>query len=162
MAHRDTYSPSDTVTREKMALVSIAHRSALRRGSRRASAGSGGNLRCRCAQPNAVGDIRHNCCDGEDIWVANRFGNSVTRVHASDGRVLSTWTGMNFARNTIAAAGFIYVTGAENPGRLYRINPTLAPGNALLVEDNLGDDPRSITFDGLNLWTANGEQVGAG
>ena len=153
-----TYSPSDTVTREQMAaFITRTQDSALRRGSRRAAAGQWWTPKdIGVLNTTVVGDLpSYNCFDGEDIWVANRNGFSVTRVHASDGRVLGTWTGTNTARNTIAAAGFIYVTGDETPGRLYRINPTNAPGVATLVEDNLGDSPRSITFDGLNLWTAN-------
>jgi hypothetical protein len=153
-----TYSPEANVTREQMAaFITRTQDSALKRGSRRAAAGQwftpqhGGVL-----NTTAVGNIpQYNCFDGEDIWVANLGGDSVTRVHASDGRVLGTWTGATNAHNTIAAAGFIYVTGRENPGRIYRINPTQAPGAVTLVEDNVGALPLSITYDGLNLWTAN-------
>jgi hypothetical protein len=157
-----TYSPSDPVTREQMAaFITRTQDSVLKRGSRRAAAG-------QWAMPQdvgvlnitAVGDSpQYNCFDGEDIWVANSIGDSVTRVHASDGRVLGTWTGANAAYSTISAAGFIYVTGNENPGRIYRIDPTQAPGVVTEVENNLGPNPRSITYDGLNLWTAN---VGTG
>jgi hypothetical protein len=161
-----TYSPAANVTREQMAaFISRTQDSALKRGSLRATAG-------QWATPQDVGLLkattiganpRYNCFDGEDIWVANFTGNSVTRVHASDGRVLGTWTGTTAAHNTIAAAGFIYVTGQANPGTLYRIDPGLAPGAATLVETNLGGFPRSITYDGLNLWTANdGGGVGLG
>jgi hypothetical protein len=153
-----TYSPSQNVTREQMAaFITRTQDSALKRGSLRATAG-------QWATPQDVGLLkatsiginpRYNCFDGEDIWVANFTGNSVTRVHASDGRVLGTWTGANAAHNTIAAAGFMYVTGQLNPGTIFRIDPTQAPGVATLVENNLGAFPRSITYDGLNLWTAN-------
>ena len=157
-----TFSPDATVTREQMAaFITRTQDSALKRGSRRAAAG-------QWAMPQnvgllnitAVGDSpQYNCFDGEDIWVANSTGDSVTRVHASDGRVLGTWTGADNAYSTISVAGFIYVTGNENPGRIYRIDPTLAPGAVTEVEDNLGPNPRSITYDGLHLWTAN---VGTG
>jgi hypothetical protein len=153
-----TFSPSDTVTREQMAaFITRTQDSTLKRGSRRAAAGQWFTpQQASVLNSTQIGDLpRFNCFDGEDIWVANRDSDSVTRVHASDGRVLGTWTGANNATNTIAAAGFIYVTGHENPGRIYRINPTLAPGVATLVENNLGAYPTSITFDGLNLWTAN-------
>jgi hypothetical protein len=153
-----TYSPSDTVTREQMAaFITRTQDSALKRGSLRATAGQwatpqdAGLLKATIVGTNP----RYNCFDGEDIWVANFTGNSVTRVHASDGRVLGTWTGANAAHNTIAAAGFIYVTGQANPGAIYRIDPGLAPGVATLVENNIGAFPRSIAYDGLNLWTAN-------
>jgi hypothetical protein len=129
----------------------------LKRGSLRATAG-------QWATPQDVGMLKttpvgklpqYNCFDGEDIWVANFTTNSVTRVHASDGRVLGTWTGAIAAHNTIAAGGFIYVTGLANTGKIYRIDPALAPGAVTEVESNVGNQPRSITYDGLNLWTAN-------
>jgi hypothetical protein len=153
-----TYSPSETVTREQMAaFTSRTLDQSLKRGSRRASAGQWFTPQdVGVLNATVVGNFpQYTCFDGEDIWVANLTGDSVTRVHASDGRVLGTWTGVNAAHNTIAAAGFIYVTGHENPGRIYRIDPRLAPGVATLVENNLGPNPRSITYDGLNLWTAN-------
>lgn len=161
-----TYSPSDFATREQMAaFITRTQDSALKRSGIRATAGqwwtpqSAGILKA-----TAVGTIpRFICFDGEDIWVANSSGDSVTRVHASDGRVLSTWTGAIGAFNTIAAAGFIFVTGADNPGVLYRIDPAQPPGATTVVANDLGPSPISIAFDGLNLWTANeGVVVGAG
>jgi hypothetical protein len=153
-----TYSPAANVTREQMAaFITRTQDSTLKRGSRRAAAG-------QWFTPQHVGvlnttplgtDPSMNCFDGEDIWAANFSSNNVTRVHASDGRVLGTWTGAILAHNTIAAAGFIYVTGLEIPGRIYRIDPTQAPGAVTEVANNVGDGPRSITYDGLNLWTAN-------
>jgi hypothetical protein len=153
-----TYSPTATVTREQMsAFITRTQDSALKRGSRRASAGQWAMPQdAGVLKKTVVGSGPHfNCFDGEDIWVANFTSDSVTRVHASDGRVLGTWTGADVAHNTIAAAGFIYVTGKTNPGRIYRIDPTLAPGAVTEVENNLGPNPISITYDGLNLWTAN-------
>ncbi len=157
-----TYSPTQPVPREQMAaFITRTQDSALKRGSRRATAG-------QWFMPQDVGVLKttpvgndpgFNCFDGEDIWVANFTSGSVTRVHASDGRVVGTWSGANFANNTISAAGFIYVTGLENPGKIYRIDPTLAPGIVTEVENNLGASPVSITYDELNLWTAN---VGTG
>jgi hypothetical protein len=160
-----TYSPSANVSREQMAaFITRTQDSALKRGSRRATAG-------QWAMPQDAGVLKStpvgsdpgfNCSDGEDIWVANFTGNSVTRVHASDGRVLGTWTGANAAHNTISAGGFIYVTGYENPGRIYRIDPTQAPGAVTEVENNVGANPVSITYDELNLWTANSGGKAAG
>jgi hypothetical protein len=159
-----TYSPSVTVTREQMAaFITRTQDSALKRGSRRAAAGQWFTPQdAGVLNTTQVGaDPVFNCFDGEDIWVPNITDDSVTRVHASDGRVLGAWTGATNAHNTIAAAGFIYVTARENPGRIYRINPTLVPGAVSLVENNVGAFPRSITYDGLNLWTAN-EGTGPG
>jgi hypothetical protein len=157
-----TYSPAANVTRDQMAaFITRTQDSALKRGSPRAAAGQWWTPKdVGFLNTTVVGDNpRFNCFDGEDIWVPNRTDGSVTRVHASDGRVLGTWTGATEALNTIAAAGFIYVTGFENPGKIYRINPSFSPGVVLEVENNIGANPVSITCDGLNLWTAN---TGAG
>jgi hypothetical protein len=153
-----TYSPGANVTREQMAaFITRTQDSALKRSSRRAAAGQWWTPRdVGVLNTTVVGTgPQYSCFDGEDIWVANFGGDSVTQVHASNGRVLGTWTGVNNAHNTIAAAGFIYVIGRENPGKIYRIDPTQAPGVATLVENNVGAHPASITYDGLNLWTGN-------
>jgi hypothetical protein len=153
-----TYSPTQPVPREQMAaFITRTQDSALKRGSRRAAAGQWWTPKdVGVLNTTIIGNTgQYNCFDGEDIWVANFFGDSVTRVHASDGRVLGTWTGANNATNTIAAAGFIYVTGGGNPGSIYRLDPTQTPGAMTLVEENVGASPVSITYDGLNLWTAN-------
>lgn len=154
-----TYSPGANVTRDQMAaFITRTQDSALKRGSRRAAAGQWWTPKdVGFLNTTAVGGEPHySCFDGEDIWVPNKASGTVSRVHASDGRVLGTWTGADDAHNTIAAAGFIYVLG-RNPGGIYRINPTLAPTAATLVANTggLSNSPRSITCDGLNLWTAN-------
>jgi hypothetical protein len=152
------YSPAQNVTREQMAaFITRTQDSALKRSSQRASAGQWWTPKdVGVLRETPVGDFpSFNCFDGEDIWVAGWISDTVTRVHASDGRVLGTWTGADSAYSTIAAAGFIYVTGRRDPGRLYRIDPAQPPGAVTEVENNLGSTPVSITFDGLNLWTAN-------
>jgi hypothetical protein len=158
------YSPGANVTRDQMAaFITRTQDSALKRGSERAAAG-------QWAAPKEFGVIRPTdvgsgprfiCSDGEDIWVPNLFDDTITRVHGSDGRVLGTWTGADWAHTTIAAAGFIYIIGFDIQGKLYRINPSLPPGPVTVIEDNVGVFPISITYDGLNLWTANqGQGVG--
>jgi hypothetical protein len=152
------YSPGANVTRDQMAaFITRTQDSALKRGSRRAAVGE-------WATPDDVSVLnttvvgsgpQHSCFDGEDVWVPNTIDDSVTRVHASDGRVLGTWTGANTATKTISAAGFIYVTGFENPGKIYRIDPSQAPGAVTEVEDNVGANPTCIVYEGHNLWTAN-------
>jgi hypothetical protein len=153
-----TYSPGNVVTREQMAaFITRTQDSALKRGSRRAAAGQWATPQdVNVLNTTPVGNSpQFNCFDGEDIWVASSSSSTVTRVHASDGRVLGTWTGATGAINTVAAAGFIFVTGFLSPGRIYRIDPSLGPAAVTEVENNLGAFPVSITYDGLNLWTAN-------
>lgn len=161
-----TYSPGANVTREQMAVfITRTQDSALKRGSRRAAVGEWAiPMNAGVLNSTIVGDNPSQpCFDGEDIWVPNYAGNSVNRVHASDGRALGTWTGAMGATCTIAAAGFIYVTGYGLPGKIYRINPSSSPGTVTEVASNVGDNSIAITFDGLNLWTANfGNSAGEG
>ena len=151
-----TYSPSDTVLRDQMAaFVTRAQDSALRRGSRRATFNQwatpvGLPLTGRTtvgAEPELVAS------DGADLWVAS-FAD-VTRVRASDGTVLGTWTGATQAWGVLVARGRIYVTGDINPGQLYEIDPTSPPGAVTLLSGALGNFPLGITTDGRFIWTAN-------
>src|SRR6266508_705598 len=66
--------------------------------------------------------------DGADIWVANGSGDTVSRVRASDGMPLQTWTGADQAWAVAVARGSILVAGASNPGKLFTIDPKLPPG----------------------------------
>jgi hypothetical protein len=97
--------------------------------------------------------------DGADIWVANIGGNSVSRVRASDGKLLETWTGATSALGLLVAMGRILVTGQTSPGNLYSIDPSQAAGAVTTVASNLGNGPNGITFDGARVWTAN---IGSG
>src|SRR5206468_5793173 len=50
------------------------------------------------------GDVKS---DGADVWVANFTSATVSRVRASDGKLLETWTGATNATGVIAAMGRI-------------------------------------------------------
>jgi sugar lactone lactonase YvrE len=50
--------------------------------------------------------------------------------------------------------GRVFVTGAVNPGSLYRIDPSQAAG-AVTTVGTLGDNAIGIAFDGSRIWTAN-------
>ena len=92
--------------------------------------------------------------DGADIWMAD-FGGSVSRVRASDGKLLETWTGATSAYGVLVAMGRVLVTGDTSPGNLYMIDPTQAAGAVTTVASNLGIFPFGVTFDGARVWTAN-------
>jgi hypothetical protein len=96
--------------------------------------------------------------DGADVWVPNFDSASVSRVRASDGRLLETWTGATSAIGTLAAMGRIFVTGFTTPGtpgKLYRIDSSEPAGAVTTVASNLGSGPIGIAFDGSRVWTAN-------
>lgn len=154
-----TYDPGDTVTREQMAaFVTRTLDQSIKRGSKRASldqfwTGQGSSLGLTTvgSGPELVKS------DGADLWVANLFSGTVSRVRASDGAKLGAdWTGATLAFGVLAAAGKIYVTGSTNAvGHLYVIDPAQPAGAVTVLSSLLGASPRGIAFDGQRIWTAN-------
>jgi sugar lactone lactonase YvrE len=93
--------------------------------------------------------------DGADLWVASITSGTVSRVRASDGKLLETWTGAIGASGVLVAKGLIFVTGQTNPGTLYQIDPTQPVGAVTTLTSSLGNFPQGIAFDGARIWTAN-------
>src|SRR5262249_50872759 len=96
--------------------------------------------------------------DGQDVWAASVVG-SVSHLRGTDGKLLETWTGAVGAIGVLPAMGRVFVTGATNPGSLYRIDPTQPPGAVTTVASNLGPSPFGIAFDGSRIWTADSNQT---
>ena len=160
-----TYSPSTAVPREQMAaFITRTQDSAIKRSNRRAALEQWWTPTLpealRAADLGSSSAPHNIVCDGADLWVANSVSGTVSRVRASDGRLLQTWTGADNAESVIACAGRIFITGASTPGKIYLINPESAAGGTVTeFEPNIGGSPRQITFDGTNLWTANGANI---
>jgi hypothetical protein len=153
-----TYSPSQTVTREQMAaFVSRTMDQSLKRGSQRAVAKKWWMPQsAKNVTLTTVGNLPQKVeFDGTDLWVTNLGSDTVMRVRASDGKVLDTWTGADGAIGIVAAMGKIFITGHTNPGKLYRIDPTLPAGAVTTLTSSLGAFPSGIAFDGSRIWTAN-------
>jgi len=153
-----TYDPSGNVSRLQMAaFLSRSVDGLLRRGSRRAALDQFWTPQ----GPASLGltsfgsDVAGVRSDGADLWVANIGGDSVFRVRGSDGKRLETWTGAMRAGGILIAMGRVIVTGNNNPGTLYRIDPSQAPGAVTTVATNLGGGTLSIAFDGGRIWTSN-------
>jgi hypothetical protein len=153
-----TYSPAANVTREQMAaFITRTMDQSLKRGSRRAAlkqfwtptSPDGLGLTTVGTTPFLVES------DGADLWVANFTSGTVSRVRASDGKLLETWTGATNAFGVVAAKGLIFVTGITSPGNLYQIDPTQPVGAVTTLTSSLGADPQGISFDGARIWTAN-------
>lgn len=153
-----TYEPTALVTREQMAaFIDRTMDQALKRSSERAGAdqnwtnqgGSSLALTTVGASPQAVKS------DGKDLWVANQGNATVSRVRASDGKLLETWTGAPTASAVLVAMGKIFVTGRTPPGNLYQIDPTQTAGPVTTLTSSLGIGPGGIAFDGQRIWTAN-------
>lgn len=147
-----TYSPSANVPREQMAaFISRTLDQSLRRGSRRAALGQFWTQQVKLpTAETTVGDYPRDVkSDGADLWVKGVGSDTVTRVRASDSKVLGTWT-VPGAYDVLIANGRVYVTGGLS--HLYAIDPESAPGAALTLSSNLGASPRRMAFDGKKIW----------
>lgn len=152
-----TYSPHAPVPREQMAaFVTRTMDQAINRGGRSGALGQWWTQQyCSSTALTPVGS--HPLAvksDGEFLWVANYIGGTVTRVHASDGKVTETWTGMTHPTDLLIANGRVYVTGGTTPGKLYVIDPDQQAGNASVLA-TIGNEPHALAFDGEHILTAN-------
>jgi hypothetical protein len=152
-----TYNPSQNVRRDVAAdFASRTLDQSLRRGSRRAALKQWWTpvvIPSTAKTPLSENPIAVES-DGADLWVAQQNGK-VSRVRASDGKLLGTWTGATGASAIVVARGRIFIAGYTIPGRIYSIDPTQPPGAVTLVTEQLGIAPVSIAYDGLRIWTAN-------
>ena len=154
-----TFSPTQNVTREQMAAFTTRTMDqSLKRGSRRAALKQfwtptsevGLGLTTVGTTPLLVE------CDGADLWVPSNNSDTVSRVRASDGKLLETWTGAVGASGVLAAKGLIFVISSDDvPGKLYQIDPTQPVGAVTTLPVTLGNRPSQISFDGARIWTAN-------
>jgi hypothetical protein len=154
-----TYGPTENVSRDQMAaFITRTMDQSLRRGSSRPTlqqfwapaSVDGLGLTTVGSSPRLVESV------GTDLWVANAVSATLSRVRASDGKLLDTWTGATSAFGVLAAKGLIFATGGlENPGNLYQIDPTQPAGAVTTLSSSLGVFPKGIAFDGTRIWTAN-------
>jgi DNA-binding beta-propeller fold protein YncE len=157
----NAYSPSQNVTRAQMAaFVTRTLDQTLRRGSRRAAlrqfwtTRTGNNLALTTVGENPL-QVKS---DGTDLWVANSVSDTVSRVRASDGKLLQTRTGTASPLGVLVAKGMVFVTGNTNPGRLYQIDPTDSAA-ATTLSSNLPGGPKGIAYDGQRIWTRNSNSI---
>ncbi len=152
-----TYNPSGNVTRIQMAaFLSRTVDTTLKRATRRAAVNQLWTPRNEFTLGvTTLGSSPASLqFDGADVWVANVGNATVSRVRASDARLLETWTGATAASGILAAMD-VLVAGATNPGKLYRIDPSQPAGAVTVVASDLGALPNGIAFDGARVWTAN-------
>jgi len=151
-----TYDPAGNVSRLQMAaFLSRTVDGVLKRGSRRAALDQFWTTQNASVlgtvslggSPNTLQS------DGADIWVSN--SGSVSRVRASDGKILDTWTGATNAFCVLTAMGRVVVTGNTNLGLLYVLDPTQPAGAVSVAGSGLTPFTSGIAFDGARVWTAN-------
>ena len=156
-----TYDPAGNVTRLQMAaFLSRSVDRVLQRGSRNAAL----NRFWTTQDASVLGmttlgqlEQRMNACDGADVWVANNQSGSISRVRASDGKLLETWTGAAGAYGVRVAMGKIFASSSGGLTRLYRLDPSQPAGAVTTLATNLGPSSGGITFDGARLWVASAE-----
>ncbi len=153
-----TYDPAGTVSRLQMAaFLSRTVDGVLKRGSRRAALDQFWTAQNDSVLGlTTVGSVPVLLkSDGKDVWVANFFSSSVSRVRGSDGKLLETWTGATGGWGVLVAMGRVFVSGETSPGNLYRIDPSQPAGVVTTVASSLGNGPSGIAHDGSRIWTAN-------
>jgi hypothetical protein len=152
-----TYDPASSVSRLQMAaFLSRSVDGVLKRGHRAAvnqfwTTQGGNSLGLTTISGAGCFDVRY---DGADVWVSNGDNFNVSRVRASDGRLLETWTGAASPNGLLVAMGRVFIAGGTSPGNLYQIIPS-QPAGAVTAVTGLGNQPVGIAFDGSRIWTAN-------
>ena len=158
-----TYDPGGNVTRLQMAaFLARTVDGAIKRGGRRAVLDQFWTTsNSTVLGVTTVGNTPEGCrSDGADVWVANFFGGgTVSRVRASDGKLLETWTGATNATGVAIGMGRVLVAGYTQPGSLYRIDPSQPAGAVTTVASSLGNNAARIAFDGARVWTANSASI---
>ncbi len=157
-----TYSPDSSVTRGQAAVfVSKGVNQAVARSSRRAALGQWWTTTPHWDLGLGVTNVgplpQSVVFDGADVWTANYGDGSVSRVRASDGTLLETWTGAESAFGVLAAMGRVFVIGRTDSeesggGKLYMIDPSQSSGPVTLLSDSLWGGPWAIAFDGAHIW----------
>jgi hypothetical protein len=153
-----TFSPTQTVTREQIAAFTTRTLDqSLNRGSRRAALNqwwttqSAANLGLTTIGNNP----QYVQSDGQDLWIAcGQFNPTgvVSRVRASDGKLLETWTGATGATGILVAMGRVFITGSGTGSSLYMIDPSQPAGSVTSVASGLLDFVSGIAFDGAKIW----------
>jgi hypothetical protein len=150
-----TYDPGGNVTRLQMAaFLSRSVDRILQRGSRRAMVKKFWSPTTTLAIAiTTLADQPYGLkSDGPDVWIAGNTGR-VTRVRASDGRILQTWTGaVGPPGGVLPAMGRVFV-GGGNSNVLYQVDPRLPPG-AVTTVASLASAPAALAFDGARIWSA--------
>src|SRR6266404_1361319 len=152
-----TYSPGDAVPREQMAAFTTRTLDqSVKRSSKRSALQQFWNIESEgsLGLTNLGSGSTFVQSDGADLWVLSGAA-AVSRVRASDGRLLETWTGASASTGVLCAMGKVFITGRGTPGKLYQIDPAQPAGAVTTLTSNLGSNPEGIAFDGQRIWTAN-------
>ena len=91
--------------------------------------------------------------DGSNIWVANEFGDSVTKLSASDGGTLGTFPVGDGPRALVFDGQSVWVANT-NDGTLTRLSLDGTVTGTFLV----GAGPLALAVEGEHIWVANNSE----
>ena len=89
--------------------------------------------------------------DGANIWVANAWSDNVTKLRASDGSLLGTYTAGDYPRALAFDGANIWVANDYSTN----VMKLRASDGSLLGTYPVGSTPAALAFDGANIWVAN-------
>lgn len=90
--------------------------------------------------------------DGTNIWVANLYTGTVTKVLASSGAVVGTYPVGPGASSLAFDGTNIWVTNPSSSGTVIKV---LASTGAVVGSYPVGNFPQGVAFDGTNIWVTN-------
>jgi hypothetical protein len=92
--------------------------------------------------------------DGANMWVANPSGNYVTKLRASDGAILGTFTfgSGTFPSRITFDGSSIWVSGGGSSNWVTKLR--VSDGFPLHTVANVGTNTGGLAFDGANVWVA--------
>ncbi|HET9796250.1 MAG TPA: S-layer homology domain-containing protein [Thermoanaerobaculia bacterium] len=164
-----TFGPEQGVTRDQMAaFITRTLNQATARSNRRAALDQWWQAttpRFDSFGTTAASDAHQCRADGADIWVSIFQG--VSRVRASDGKLLGTWTpapGPSWHPGSVLVAlGRIFTTNVDLQGAIDMADPTQDPGEMTQVAQTILPNISGMTFDGTSIWTSHiGEDPNGG
>jgi hypothetical protein len=88
--------------------------------------------------------------DGINMWTANRFSNSVSKVPPA-GSPITSYSSTGSQPFSIAFDGTNMWTANLGDNSVSKITPS----GSITTYTGTGASPRGIAFDGVNMWTAN-------
>ena len=90
--------------------------------------------------------------DGENIWVANAYENTVTKLRASDGVIVDVIRAGAAPSHLTFDGKNIWVADSGDIGSVGKVSKFLARSGAFKGQFTVDDDPTALTSDGSHIW----------
>ncbi|HZS18529.1 MAG TPA: hypothetical protein VFA51_11420 [Candidatus Udaeobacter sp.] len=93
----------------------------------------------------------HLAFDGANVWVTNNYYNTVSKLRATDGELLGTFSVGHYPIGVTFDGSSIWVTSSGDD----YITKLRASDGVFLGRARMGAAPSDVTFDGRHIWVAN-------